>query len=321
MEIVLREKAGRTRVSSNKGGEVWQFKKEFPKEQTRNKVQALTLFVTGFRPKGKDGVLEDRYVIGDAWVETDRQDYLKAHGWNAKGYVAPHTGRRRGRRRRMSLRDDLLAIARRRAAGDDEGALAALDALGAEHPDDPVRAARARAGDLRPRVPRRRGRRLRPAGRDRPAPKPRSSVPRPTRGCTPSSPSRVSGARPTPPARRPTTAARSRSSPTSRTRCSAPAALHGNPSADVSADEATAWRQRAARLQPENMDNWLQLARLHDAADRPEQAERARARAALAPARRAGHRRAGVARLAQRVSRAGPARSAARPRSASPASR
>ena len=61
------------------------------------------------------------------------------------------------------------------------------------------------------------------------------------------------------------------------------AALHGNPSADVSADEATAWRQRAARLQPENIDNWLQLARLHDAADRPEQAERARVRAALTP--------------------------------------
>ena len=37
------------------------------------------------------------------------------------------------------------------------------------------------------------------------------------------------------------------------------------------------------RLQPENVDNWPQLARLHDAADRPEQAERARVRAALAP--------------------------------------
>ncbi len=89
MEIVLREKAGRTRVSTSKGGEVWQFRKEFPKEQTRNKVQALTLFVTGFRPMGKGGVLQDKYIIGDAWVETDRQDYLKAHGWNAKGYVAP----------------------------------------------------------------------------------------------------------------------------------------------------------------------------------------------------------------------------------------
>ena len=61
------------------------------------------------------------------------------------------------------------------------------------------------------------------------------------------------------------------------------AALHGNPSADVSADEATAWRQRAARLRPEDGDNWLQLARLHDAGGRPEQAERARARAALSP--------------------------------------
>ena len=46
----------------------------------------------------------------------------------------------------MTLRDELLAIARRRAAGDDEGALAALDALGAEHPDDPyVLHARGRA--------------------------------------------------------------------------------------------------------------------------------------------------------------------------------
>ena len=89
MEIVLREKAGRTRVSASAKGEVWQFKKEFPKEQTRRKVQALTLFVTGFRPPGKGGVMQDRYIIGDAWVETDRQDYLKAHGWNAKGYVAP----------------------------------------------------------------------------------------------------------------------------------------------------------------------------------------------------------------------------------------
>jgi len=61
------------------------------------------------------------------------------------------------------------------------------------------------------------------------------------------------------------------------------AALHGNPSADVSADEATAWRQRAARLRPEDGDNWLQLALLHDAGGRPEQAERARARAAPSP--------------------------------------
>jgi hypothetical protein len=89
MEILLREKAGRVRVSANARGEVWQFKKEFPKEQTRRKVKALTLFVTGFRPKDKEGKPLDRYVIGDAWVETDRQDYLKEHGWNATGYVAP----------------------------------------------------------------------------------------------------------------------------------------------------------------------------------------------------------------------------------------
>jgi hypothetical protein len=88
MEIVLREKAGRKRTAVTKTGEIWQFKKEFPKEQTRRKVKALTVFVTGFRPM-KDGLLEDRYIVGDAWVETDRQDYLKKHGWNAKGYVAP----------------------------------------------------------------------------------------------------------------------------------------------------------------------------------------------------------------------------------------
>ncbi|HEY6886262.1 MAG TPA: hypothetical protein VI300_00745 [Solirubrobacter sp.] len=89
MEIVLREKAGRNRVSTSARGEVWEFRKEFPKEQTRRKVQALTLVIKGFRPIGKGGVLQDRYIVGDAWVETDRQDYLKAHGWNAKGYVAP----------------------------------------------------------------------------------------------------------------------------------------------------------------------------------------------------------------------------------------
>jgi hypothetical protein len=89
MEIVLRERAGRNRVSSSPKGEVWEFRKEFPKEQTRRKVKALTLVIKGFRPVGKGGVLQDRYIIGDAWVETDRQDYLKAHNWNAKGYVAP----------------------------------------------------------------------------------------------------------------------------------------------------------------------------------------------------------------------------------------
>ena len=89
MEEVLREKAGRNRVSTSAKGEVWEFRKEFPKEQTRRKVKALTLVIKGFRPMGKGGVPQDRYIIGDAWVETDRQDYLKAHGWNATGYVAP----------------------------------------------------------------------------------------------------------------------------------------------------------------------------------------------------------------------------------------
>jgi hypothetical protein len=85
---VLTKKAGRTMLSANPRGQIWEFRMEFPKERTRRKVQALTLVIKGFRPIGNDGPM-DKYIIGDAWVETDRQDYLKQHGWNATGYVAP----------------------------------------------------------------------------------------------------------------------------------------------------------------------------------------------------------------------------------------
>src|SRR5262249_55225434 len=44
---------------------------------------------------------------------------------------------RRGGGRGMTLRESLLDVARKRAAGDDDAALAALDALGEERPDDP----------------------------------------------------------------------------------------------------------------------------------------------------------------------------------------
>ncbi len=183
----------------------------------------------------------------------------------------------------MSLRDDLLAIARRRAAGDDEGALAALDALGAEHPDDPyVLHARGRAifdrgflGGGGDGSDQQAGIDLLQAAVERAPADPwlhtelafarewgKADVAgaeadyRRALALEPDFPDALLGA----------------------------AALHGNPSADVSADEATAWRQRAARLRPEDGDNWLQLALLHDAGGRPEQAERARARAALSPA-------------------------------------
>ena len=182
----------------------------------------------------------------------------------------------------MSLRDDLLAIARRRAAGDDEGALAALDALGAEHPDDPyVLHARGRAifdrgflGGGGDGSDQQAGIDLLQAAVERAPADPwlhtelafarewgkadaagAEAEYRRALALEPDFPDALLGA----------------------------AALHGNPSADVSADEATAWRQRAARLRPEDGDNWLQLALLHDAAGRPEQAERARARAALSP--------------------------------------
>jgi hypothetical protein len=89
MTEVLKAKAGRTKVGGDATtGERWEFKMEFPKERTRRKVKALTIVIKGFRPS-VDGVLQDKYIIGDAWVETDRQEYLKKHGWNATGYVAP----------------------------------------------------------------------------------------------------------------------------------------------------------------------------------------------------------------------------------------
>jgi hypothetical protein len=88
MKRVFRNKAGRKRTADMPKGETWEFSRTFPKEETRRGVQSLTVVVKGFRPK-VNGMLQDRYIVGDAWVETDRQDYLKANGWNATGYVAP----------------------------------------------------------------------------------------------------------------------------------------------------------------------------------------------------------------------------------------
>jgi tetratricopeptide (TPR) repeat protein len=59
------------------------------------------------------------------------------------------------------------------------------------------------------------------------------------------------------------------------------AELQGNPSADVSAEEARAWRERLAELQPEDAANWLALARLCEAAGDESAAARAAARALL----------------------------------------
>lgn len=59
-------------------GQIYSFKYTVPKEQTRRGVQAFVIFITGLRPyKVGSTDLDDRYVIGDAWVETDRQEYLK----------------------------------------------------------------------------------------------------------------------------------------------------------------------------------------------------------------------------------------------------
>lgn len=59
-------------------GQIYTFRYTVPKEQTRRQLQAFTIFITGLRPY-KPGTtdFDDRYVIGDAWVETDRQEYLK----------------------------------------------------------------------------------------------------------------------------------------------------------------------------------------------------------------------------------------------------
>jgi tetratricopeptide (TPR) repeat protein len=57
--------------------------------------------------------------------------------------------------------------------------------------------------------------------------------------------------------------------------------LHGNPSANVAREEAIAWRERLAELQPEDGANWLALARLREAAGDEAGAARAAARALL----------------------------------------
>jgi predicted Zn-dependent protease len=181
----------------------------------------------------------------------------------------------------MSLRDELLGIARRRAAGDADAALEALDALGAEHPDDPyLLHARGRArfdrgflgsGGVADKEA---GLELLEAAVERAPADPwlftelafarewgfadaggAEAAYRRALALEPDFADALLGA----------------------------AGLHRNPSADVSAEEATAWRQRAARLRPDDGDNWLMLADLHDEGGRAEQAERARARAALAP--------------------------------------
>ncbi len=69
-------------------GERWEFTRTFPKEETRRGVTALTITIKGFRPRDQQTkVLKDYFVIGDAWVDTDRQQFLKDHAWSAKGYM------------------------------------------------------------------------------------------------------------------------------------------------------------------------------------------------------------------------------------------
>jgi hypothetical protein len=60
------------------GGQIYQFRYVVPAAQTRGGLRDFTIFVTGLRsykPGTKE--LDDRYVIGDAWVETDRQEFLR----------------------------------------------------------------------------------------------------------------------------------------------------------------------------------------------------------------------------------------------------
>jgi hypothetical protein len=59
-------------------GQIYTFRYTVPKEQTRRGLRAFVIFITGLRPyKVGTTDLDDRYVIGDAWVETERQEYLK----------------------------------------------------------------------------------------------------------------------------------------------------------------------------------------------------------------------------------------------------
>lgn len=69
-------------------GERWEFKRTFPKEETRRQVTPLTITIKGFRPRDKQTKqLKDYFIIGDAWVDTDRHTFLKKHDWSAQGYV------------------------------------------------------------------------------------------------------------------------------------------------------------------------------------------------------------------------------------------
>jgi len=180
----------------------------------------------------------------------------------------------------MSLRDALLDAARKRAAGDQDGALAALDALGSERPDDPyLLHARGRARFDRAFLT------GESEGQNAGLELIEAAV-----ALAPADPflltelgfvrewgfADAAGAEE---AYRRALAVE----PDYVDALLGGAGLLGNPSADVSPEEATSWRQRAARLRPQDPDNWLALARLHEAAGREEQAQRARARALLAP--------------------------------------
>lgn len=58
-------------------GRIYQFKYTVPKERTVRGEQAFTIFITGIRPftpGTRD--LADRYIVGDAWVETDRNEFV-----------------------------------------------------------------------------------------------------------------------------------------------------------------------------------------------------------------------------------------------------
>ncbi len=181
----------------------------------------------------------------------------------------------------MSLRDDLLEIARRRAAGDEDGELAALDALAARSPDDPY------VAHARGRIRFDRGFTGEGDSSDRDAGLDLLQLAVTLAPADPWLHTELAWAREWGVADAAGAEAAYRRAlelePEFRPALLGGAGLYGNPSADVSVDEATAWRQRAARLRPDDADNWLALARLHDVAGRPEQAENARARAALAP--------------------------------------
>jgi hypothetical protein len=59
-------------------GQIYQFRYVVPKDETRHKQRDFTIFITGLRPYEPGTTdLQDRYVLGDAWVETDRQDFLR----------------------------------------------------------------------------------------------------------------------------------------------------------------------------------------------------------------------------------------------------